>query len=188
MPRINDTNIIFFHGFGSSNQTNKFQAISHPLKQCVSVDYASGDIDAIWDLYQDMILESMRVYKKTILVGHSFGAYFANRFAVKYCLPVLLIAPCMRPNVYLKDRLPEIQNSNYYWEKNYSAKAIYMIENDDECFNVDLDINLIKDVHVVYAKYMTVHRFNGGHHRICREDVINQELDELIKSPLVFKG
>lgn len=175
-----ETNIIFFHGFNSSNQTNKFTCIKHDLKQCVSVNYVEVGVDEVCDLYEEMIFESIQKYNKTILVGHSFGAYFANMFAIKYSLRALLIAPCMRPNVYIVDRMPEVQQYNFVWEKNYSNKVVYMIENEDECFDVETDINLIKSVPDVITEYMKVHRFDGGHHRICRSDVINDELNILM--------
>lgn len=176
--------IIFFHGFGSSCNTNKFTCINHQDKICVSVDYVALGIDAVCDLYEEMILESIRKYDKTILVGHSFGAYFANMFAVKYSLRALLIAPCMRPNVYVVDRMPEINKYNFPWETNYSNRITIMIENDDECFDIETDVALLNNA----PSYMKLYRFDGGHHRICRADVINQEIDELLGNPLVYKG
>ena len=50
-----ETNIIFFHGFNSSNQTNKFTCIKHDLKQCVSVNYVEVGVDEVCDLYEEMI-------------------------------------------------------------------------------------------------------------------------------------
>jgi len=181
----NTTNIIFFHGFGSNNQTDKFTAIKHSHKQCTTVDYVAVGIDGVCDLYEDMILNSLRKYDQTILVGHSFGGYFANMFAVKYSLRALLIAPCMRPNVYIKDRMPEVNEYNFIWETNYSNDIVILIENDDENFDIETDVSLLKNAP---SEFLKVYRFNGGHHRICREDVINQELDELMEKPMGFEG
>lgn len=178
-------NIIFFHGFGSSNQTDKFQCIEHESKRCVSVDYVALGVHSVFELYEDMILESMRKYDQTILVGHSFGAYFANAFAVKYGLRALLIAPCMQPNLYLADRFPEINHYNFAWDTAYSNNVVVMVENDDECFDVESDLELLMGVS---GDYLRLYRFDGGHHRICREEVINQEINELLNKPMAFHG
>lgn len=179
------TNIIFFHGFGSSNQTNKFTSIKHPNKQCTTVDYVAVGVDDVCDLYEEMIIDSIANFDRTILVGHSFGGFFANMFAVKYSLRALLIAPCMRPHVYVADRMPEVLRYNFTWETNYSNKIVILIENDDELFDTETDVALLKNAP---SEYLKLYRFDGGHHRICREDVINQELDELMEKPLGFKG
>lgn len=175
--KMSNVNIIFFHGLDSSNQTNKFQCIQHQTKECLTVDYIGLGVDDVGDLYNDMILDSIYRYDKTILVGHSFGAYFANMFAVKYSMPALLISPCMRPNVYAVERMPEVAQYNWLWETNYTNKITIMIENDDELFDVETDVALLKNAP---AEYLTLHRFDGGNHRICREDVINKILNVMV--------
>lgn len=171
------TNIIYFHDFGCGDKSDKFTTIQHINKECITVDYLWMGVDDVCDLYEDMIQESIRKFDRTILVGHSFGAYFANMFAIKYSLRALLIEPCMRPNVYLVDRMPELARYNFAWETNYSNNIVMIINNDDDRFDVEVDVALLKNA---YNGYLSTYRLNGNFYNNKRSDLVNFVLSTLM--------
>ena len=182
----NRTFVIFFHGFGSDEETTKYTCITHQLKSCVTVDFAQ-DFARAFEQYDQIINEKLNQYDQIVLAGHSLGGYFAHYFASKYELPALLIAPCLKPAHYLSDRIKNIADMNLsiepvYLKQDYldgqpSAhhnKIIMLIENDDEVLAAADAKPFIEEL------AYDIRFFNEGHHRICRADEINMALHELM--------
>lgn len=177
---MNKEIVLFFHGFGSSSNTNKFTCIEMN-KECNNVDYVNTDIDKIFNDYDKHVQSLIEKYDTVILVGHSLGGYFANHFANKYKLKALLINPCVRPSHYIKDRINGIENLNLQFNTNGAKEVVILAEKDDEVLDLVNDLKIVEN-----NENYSVQFFNGGHHRTCREDNINLEIDELFNHPLVF--
>ena len=167
--------IIFFHGFESSALTDKFTCIKHKNKFCVSVDYAK-DLELVFKIYDKIVESAIHLYDTVILVGHSFGGWFANHYASKYNLKCLLIAPCLKPDFYLKDKISNINEFDFSF--NQTAKeAILFIHEKDEILQVS-DANFInnENYHKQYFKH--------AKHRSCYPGEINDAINELLNIPI----
>lgn len=168
--------VIFFHGFESSCDTDKFTAINnHAEKICVPIDYAK-DFDNAKAIFSKVIEENLPKYDYVVLAGHSLGGYFANLLSKKYGLNALLIAPCLRPSHYLGDKIPQIADKNL--EAKPSDQVVYvMVEKDDE------ELNWQDAETLLTGKNYKIQYYEGGHHKICRAGDINMKLDFALDVP-----
>ena len=171
--------VLFFHGFGSSDNTNKFTCIEMN-KVCINVDYANDGIMNVVNRYDKLVNDLMKSHDNVILAGHSLGGFFANLFSHRYNLPALLINPCMSTS-YLKDRIPNIDSLGLTFPTDGNRSVSVLVEMDDEVLNFKKDIIMIENNPI-----FSITKFNGGHHRTCRADSINLELDLLGGHPFGF--
>ncbi|MFC6204687.1 YqiA/YcfP family alpha/beta fold hydrolase [Psychrobacter urativorans] len=168
------TLLLFFHGLDSSCETNKFTCIEHTPKHCLTVNYRQGFQLAL-DTYEDLLQQKMTEYPQIVLVGHSLGGWFANHFAHKYGLKSLLIAPCINPNVVLFNRAANLDDLPFPHHNSQMTKV--MIEVNDEI----LAVATARQTLIKVPESWEVEYFEGGHHRIAREDKIKDYIDELTK-------
>lgn len=168
----NQTLLLFFHGLDSSAETDKFTCIKHYPKYCLTVNYRQGFERAL-RIYDALIQQKMLEYPRVVLAGHSLGGWFANHFAHKCNLPVLLIAPCINPNVVLFNRAPDVNDLPFLTSNKQLTRV--MVEVSDEI----LSVNTAKKVLVDLPLSWEVQYFTGGHHRIARADEINDYISGL---------
>ncbi|WLP94018.1 YqiA/YcfP family alpha/beta fold hydrolase [Psychrobacter sp. M13] len=166
------TLLLFFHGLDSSAETNKFTCIEHQLKYCLTVNYRQGFEKAL-KVYDELIQQKMLEYPRIVLAGHSLGGWFANHFAHKYNLRILLIAPCINPNVVLFNRAPDANDLPFLTSNKQLTKV--MVEVSDEILSVETAKRVLVDLP---ASWEVVY-FTGGHHRIARSKQINESIDIL---------
>lgn len=182
-PLIENENtfLLFFHGLDSSNQTDKYTCIEREPKYCQTVDYRAN-FEEIFEIYEALIQEKMREYPRVVLAGHSLGAWFANHFAHKYNLRALLITPCIYPNNVLADRIPALHNMELSFPTTNLNNTHVMVEVNDE----NLDVAVAKRTLVNLPNSWEVHYYEGGHHRIARQDEIWYFVMELCDDPFVW--
>ena len=168
----NQTLLLFFHGLDSSAETDKFTCIKHHPKYCLTVNYRQGFERAL-KIYDALIQQKMLEYPQVVLAGHSLGGWFANHFAHKYNLRVLLIAPCINPNVVLFNRAPDVNDLPFLTNNKQLTRI--MVEIADEI----LSVKTAKKVLVDLPSSWEVQYFTGGHHRIARADEINDYISGL---------
>ena len=166
------TLLLFFHGLDSSAETDKFTCIEHQPKYCLTVNYRQGFEKAL-KVYDELIQQKMLEYPRVVLAGHSLGGWFANHFAHKYNLRVLLIAPCINPNVVLFNRAPDADDLPFPTSNKQLTKV--MVEVGDEILSVTTAKTVLVDLPVSWE----VVYFTGGHHRIARSKQINESIDIL---------
>jgi predicted esterase YcpF (UPF0227 family) len=144
--------IIFYHGYNSSNQTNKFTEINTQEKFCRSVNYDESSYEEIYKQYCKDIEE----HKPDILIGHSLGGYWAIKMANKYNLPVVLVNPSFFP----EESLPQLNYHNIEPRliQNNIPKYFYL-ELGDEVLDLEKLNEYVKD-------YSYVETVSGGHHRV----------------------
>ena len=86
-------NVFYFHGFDSScEQSTTNKALKQYLKNvgCVSIEYT-----------RENVIETGRVTNISeydVLIGNSFGAFFALYFGLKLKIPFLLVNPSITPS------------------------------------------------------------------------------------------
>lgn len=167
--------ILFFHGFNSSNETNKFTCIKRN-KECTTVDYTN--LKSVFEFYDSRVRTLLSEYDKVVLCGHSLGGYFANHFANKYNLKALLINPCVRPAYYIKDYI-DVSGFDLSFNTGSTNDIVILAEEDDEVLDLKNDL-----LFLIGLPNYSVQYFKGGNHRTCREDAINLELDILLDHPI----
>jgi len=160
---MKDSIILFFHGYGSSVNTDKFTNIIFTNKVAVAIDYDDGLENAL--AIASKAVEDLSDYEDVIVVGHSMGAYIANAMSVKYGHNAVLISPCINPTL----NRPEICDDNTKFIPSKADVAV-LVEKDDEV----IDYNGVKAVFDNFPDNYDVKYFDNGHHRICRTpDIID---------------
>ena len=97
-------NLVYLHGFQSSpfsikgQQLKHYCQIHHPEIQVHLPDLNLPPLVVI-DVIQQLIEELDQV----VLVGSSFGGFYATQFVAKYALPAVLINPAVRPWQLFRD-------------------------------------------------------------------------------------
>ncbi len=175
LPPNNKTLLLFFHGFDSSNKTDKFTCIEHIPKYCQTVNYRKG-FDSALQTYDEIVKQKIADYPQVVLAGHSLGGWFANHFAAKYGLKSLLIAPCINPNVLLFNRAPDPNDLPFPICRDYLTKV--MVEVADEI----LDVATAQQALVNLPDSWQVTYYKGGDHRIARASEINAYIKTLCES------
>lgn len=164
--------VIFFHGFGSSPATNKFDAIDYS-KTCILVDYANEEYFDIDKKHHEHVEQVIADGFIPIIVGHSLGGYWALRMAERFNVSCILINPQLWPDSQ------QIRDVDAYTDiDNLRAPKYVYIETGDEMINVSRTL----DWAIKNAQLKT---YQGGHHRVERLDVINQLIDQAIQEELV---
>jgi len=152
--------IRFYHGYGSSSETNKFTEIDYEDKHAVTVNYDKLSYNDVETLYSTQIEKE----KPELLVGHSLGGYWALKMSAKYEIPTVIINPALFP----KNSLPHLNYSEDIIEDdldNKIPKYVY-IELADEKIPVLRTIDTLR-------KYSKVTAIAGGHHRVQFMDKVN---------------
>lgn len=172
-----DSEILFFHGYGSSRNTDKFTSIVFKNKHAENYDYDLG-LKKVIEQAEKFVESYLDKTEEIILIGHSMGAFVANYLSKKYNLKALLINPCFIPEV----TKPEILD-NFNFELS-NEKIIVMIEEDDEVLDYKLLLDKLKNNKGNYE----VHIYKGGHHRLARSSEINEFIADLSdkKYPYTF--
>lgn len=162
---------MFFHGFGSDNETNKFTCIKYDLKFCDTVDYAA-DFKGVFEQYERKVVSLLNEYNSIVLAGHSLGGYFANHFANKYRQNALLINPCLYPSRYMKGRIPDIEHMDLPILTEGAQEVCVLAERGDEVLDLVNDLKVFDGLQNYIVEF-----FNGGHHRTCRDLEINSKIE-----------
>jgi len=170
MVEDSDYKIIFFHGFGSDCETNKFTHITHPVKECVTVDYSQMPYDEIYALYRDMIDKSDNEDYLTILVGHSLGGYWAHRLGYDLSVAALMLNPQLFPT---KEEIKDKEKYTLPGKPNESS--IFYIETGDDVIDVPRTIEYADPIGRVEI-------YEGGHHKIEQLDEVNRLIERMINT------
>lgn len=162
--------VFFIHGYGSSSSTDKFTCIEFENKEAIDIDYDKGVKNAYEKVKRR--LETLMLTHEVFLVGHSMGGYLANKFSSELRLPALLIAPVLYHVIPFKAK-KDIFDMPF--KLDISGRKVWvMLENDDE----NLDINKSKEAIKKFPRNYKRMYFDGGSHRICRDDRINYIIDD----------
>lgn len=150
--------ILFFHGYQSNRNTNKFRVIQGE-KYCKTVDYEALSYSEVEDLYDKLVLNK----SPTMLVGHSLGGYWALKMSYKHLLPCIIINPSLFPSFdgYKPLKL----------EESYIPRIAH-IELGDELLPMEKFSKVLKPI-------MKVVEYPDGNHRVKYLDDINKHIQEL---------
>ena len=147
--------ILFFHGFNSNNNTNKFTELTGD-KVCETVDYTqlnAAEVDAVYD-------HLIEQHNPDVIVGHSLGGYWALRKGKQHNISCVIVNPQLFPD----DRFPDYDavDTNSFAGPGH---VISYVETGDEVIDVANTLELLA------ATDLRVHK--GGHHRVEQVSYIN---------------
>ena len=162
--------VVFFHGYGSDCETNKFTHITHPFKTCRTVDYTQMPYQDVYDLYSEIVSDCDKDDFWPILVGHSLGGYWAHRLGFDLGVPAIMLNPQLFPTK------SDIRDLDRYEPPGHPrAPSYFYIETGDDVIDVKRTIAYAEPLGKLY-----VHE--GGHHKIENLDRINQLIEEVDNS------
>ena len=152
--------ILFFHGYRSSNKTNKYTAIQGE-KVCYTVDYDALTPGMVSEFY-DWLIET---HQPDVLVGHSLGGYWALIKSKQHNIPCVLINPQLFPRfeTYTPITTGTLESS--------ASPVIAYIETGDEVIEVERTIELLQN-------RVDLEVSPGGHHRVENVEHINTLVDK----------
>lgn len=165
-----DSLILFFHGYGSSVNTDKFTGIVFTNKVAVAIDYDKGLENAL-SIAREAV-EKYSNYEDIVLVGHSMGGYIANAMSVEYGHNAVLISPCVNPRIHrpsICDVVVEFLPSK--------ADVVMLVEKEDEV----IDYKSVEAVVSNFPSNYDVKYFDGGHHRYNRIPAITEAIQDVGK-------
>lgn len=166
-----DSLILFFHGYGSSVNTDKFTGIVFTNKVAVPIDYDLGLKNAL-NIARDAVAKYSKEYEDVILVGHSMGGYVANAMSVLSGHNAVLISPSVNPSL----GRPEICDVPVEFLAS-KADVVMLVEKDDEC----IDYKVVEKAVENFPDNYDIKYFDGGHHRINRIPDITEAIQDVGK-------
>jgi len=87
--------ILNLHGYKGSSENAAYKALKELGHEVISpqIDYDSFDADKIFSVIIDFYIES----KPDIIVGTSFGGFFACLLSARSNIPAIVVNPCLSP-------------------------------------------------------------------------------------------
>ena len=160
--------ILFFHGFNSSNTTNKFKVIDSEHKVSWSVNYSSLTHKEVALLYNKFIQQ----VQPDILVGHSLGGYWALLKSIEHKIPCVAINPTLHPHKTFDDYV-DLKTLDF----NDGVHRAYHLELQDEI----IDQRAIQEWVENETSNYKIFSYTDGHHRCQYLDEINWAINDLTK-------
>jgi hypothetical protein len=108
--------IIYIHGFKSSPRSEKAAALKAAFPGLIAADYDTLHPDSGFHELDALIRPHLG--GNLVLIGSSLGGFWAYHFACRYDVKCVLLNPCMRPEVTLRQFIGEVENM-YTGEKGF---------------------------------------------------------------------
>lgn len=188
------TTILYVHGFNSAGGGAKAVAITKqfPKYKVLSPTFNYKDFKSVLKQLNSLFLMN----KINLVVGTSLGGFFALYAAAKHNVKCVAINPVTDPSATLTPILGE--------QRNYMTKERYIVTaadikpyedfakgefltiqptNDNFCFLLSEDDELLGDHHYLEQKYPQCHNFRyftGFGHRFNTHKPIFQAIEELL--------
>lgn len=158
--------IVYFHGFGSSPNTDKvvrlkkeadFEVYAFPIN--IDYDVSIKELEHNIDM---MLATDPEQPVKLVFVGTSLGGWWAKKMSKMYQCKAVVINPSVAPNESLKkygvsDEICE----KYHPIAPYEVDKYFFAEHDEVIDNVEFRQNLINAGYDVTIVKDANHRFNG---------------------------
>ena len=159
--------VVYFHGYGSSAQTDKVQKLrdagfdTHSWN--INVDPLVSQNELL-DNIDSMLLDDMHEKSEIFFVGTSLGAWYASNLAHLYGVHAVLINPCYNPKESLaKYEVDQKILDNYFFDIHFSSVQKVFIGTADEVIDfTNVDFNGADVTYVEGAD----HRFNKEFHLV----------------------
>ena len=111
-------NVIYLHGFASSPHSIKAKLLQAYCSQHADLKLHLPDLNCNVQQVLQNISELIDRLSDVVLIGSSFGGFYATQMVVKHQVPAVLINPAMRPwqlfrDLYGKDQLPYVVHPHW---------------------------------------------------------------------------
>jgi predicted esterase YcpF (UPF0227 family) len=159
--------VVYFHGYGSSANTDKVQQLRD-----AGIETYSWDIDInpivslpeLGDKIDDMLMDKPHEPARIFFLGTSLGAWYASVLGSMYGIKTVLINPSYNPKESLiKYGVDEMILMSYFTDIQFNATQKVFIGTNDEVIDfTDVDFN---GADVTYIEGGD-HRFNKEFHHV----------------------
>jgi len=185
------TTIVYLHGFGSNNQTEKVGFLREAFPEAfVAAPNIPPTAHEAYKTINQFITDLFVTDNNVILVGTSLGGFWAHYFGFEFNVPVVLMNPSLNPSTTLKryaDGKPtrvegftseQADEYAYYEERLYFVpmnERVVLLEDGDE----------ILDSFATYNKYKGNSEailIPGGSHRFEHLDVLKEQVKGIIEN------
>lgn len=151
--------ILNLHGlYGDSNNTN-YKTLVNYYKDREGVEIISPQLDLTDNPY-DILVSLDDTYD--LVVGNSFGGFFAYIIGSKLKVPTLLTNPCIPPSRYIPNLVTNYKYTEELitlWEeyKDSNFKCSILLGDSDEVLDGSITLN---SLNIFHTKVKTI---SGGH-------------------------
>lgn len=164
--------VVYFHGYGSSPNSQKVTALREALKTPVYCFPADIDpekaIEEVGYNIDMVLLEDMHANDRMLFVGTSLGGWLASKMGALYNVPAIIINPSATPRESLKKYGIDAAILEKYDDLVVSDKNAYFFAHKDEVIDHTPTRQLLADRGMVYHVALdTDHRYQGpAFHRV----------------------
>ena len=166
--------LIYFPGFGGSEKSNTFQQILSKYPDSEAIIYDNTDADEAFMQIENQLKNIAT--EISLIIGQSLGGFWAEHFAIKHNLKLLLVNPSFEPYTSLEKYDIPIQKLEKFKKfkpenRAKSEVAIILSKNDTV---VDSTPVLEKYKNFVEFKYV------DGDHKFTNYGVLFDEIKNLL--------
>lgn len=158
--------IVYFHGYGSTPNTDKVNILRQMLNAKVfafpiDIDRDVAEQQLTYDI--DMsLMNDIHADDQVLFVGTSLGGWWASEMAALYKVPAIVINPSCDPSLGLKKYgVSEDLCAKYTPIKLAKINTYFIAEHDEVIDNTVLIEKLLIDGYNVFVDPDGDHRFNG---------------------------
>lgn len=160
-----DKVVVYFHGYGSSANTDKVGRLREALPDC-DVYAFPIDVDPRVSLpsleHEINMILATDIHRgvRIVFAGTSLGAWYASKLAAAYGVPAVLVNPCYEPSEMLaKYGVPEDVLAQYD-SMVFSDVNFHFISENDEVIDFQPVMEELRKCSAEFYGEAT-HRFNG---------------------------
>ena len=166
--------VIYFHGYGSSPDSEKVKTLRKALEVMDESDYKVHafpiDIDPdkayleLTEHIDNLLLEDMHNDDKLIFMGTSLGGWWASKLGALYDISAIVINPPEKPSETLPKYGEPEEITSKYEDFTIGQDNVYFFAEEDEVIdNLELRKKIATARLPVFIVEGADHRFGGTH-------------------------
>ena len=155
--------ILNLHGLNGSNTNTNFKLLNSIYASDSNVVIESPQIDYV-NISPKKIISDIQQRNITfdIVVGNSFGGFFAYIIGARCGAKTILTNPCIPPHVYIPNLVQDYKYTaelKYLWDRYENTNFNYsmILGDSDEVINIQTTLNVLNPANNRYSI------INGGH-------------------------
>jgi len=164
----NIKNIYYLHGFRSSHlNSTRLQSFNNGKYNLINVEYSPHEYLKTMEIFHN-IFKNVNP-EECLIVGCSFGGYWADYISAHYGIKAILVNPTTNPTSTIKPGVYTEYESNLAFEIKhplahpkvnfeYNPNIIVILNKDDEVLNYEIALNHYEALNQPVLVYET-----GGH-------------------------
>lgn len=173
---------IYFHGFGSSAQSDKVDRLKNSGYDVYSFDIDPDPAISIPKLIGEIdkvLVEAHPDNVDLVMIGTSLGGWYASKIADLYHAKAIIINPCYDPKIFLKKYAVKSEILDRYIPMVFNKNYTYYIGTKDSVIDFSPVRDELSKMNTIYVS--AEHRFNGKEFDMVVNE-LRGEVGERIKS------